>query len=197
MVFETIRFGRSRIPPGEMLCDRHRLAAKNAVSSAPHSSARHHRRSPSCGSAADRPRSCRGCRRRPPSGRRLRTPAREGAPPRSRRRTWGTARASPRARARRAATTRSCERQPATRAARRERSGRRGVRARCVRARRLHLWPVPRQPRRPARRRAPRRRAPRRARRPWLRRSIHSFARPRRSSLHAGTGAACARRTMS
>ncbi len=40
MVFETIRFGRSRIPPGEMLGDDHRLSAKNSLSSVPHSCAR-------------------------------------------------------------------------------------------------------------------------------------------------------------
>ena len=48
MVFETIRFGRSRIPPGEMLCavdaylaeTRQRRPAKKSVSNAPHSAAR-------------------------------------------------------------------------------------------------------------------------------------------------------------
>jgi len=41
MVFETIRFGRSRIPPGEIVRDQEpRLEAKNARSRSPHSSAR-------------------------------------------------------------------------------------------------------------------------------------------------------------
>jgi hypothetical protein len=40
MVFETIRFGRSRIPPGEMLGDRQRLSAKKALRIAAHSCAR-------------------------------------------------------------------------------------------------------------------------------------------------------------
>ena len=48
MVFETIRFGRSRIPPGGMLRDRlvelgkqrQRRLAKNELSKAPHSGAR-------------------------------------------------------------------------------------------------------------------------------------------------------------
>ena len=102
MVFETIRFGRSRIPPGGMSGDAGdaATAAREELPEQRRATPRRaRRRRPRCrGSDADRHRSCTGCRARPPSGRRRRT------------RRAGCGRAERRARAHRARFERHDER---------------------------------------------------------------------------------------
>ena len=159
MVFETIRFGRSRIPPGGMLRRSARRQASRAVGEEPLDQRRalvaahagHH------GDLVVEPRvGRRGCRAIPrprPSDRRRRTRAGRRARPTPRPRTSGTARASTTSAwppSRQPPTPRP---RPAARAPRRGRWDRRVARARCAPARPPHRRRGARRPRRSARRR--------------------------------------------